>query len=80
MPGRRDECHKCGADIHVCLNCKNHDKSAYNECRESAAEVVKEKDRSNFCDHFYPLAPGAHSQSDARKDLISAAEALFKKK
>lgn len=77
-PGRRDECPKCGADVHACRNCKNYDRNSYNECREPQADVVKEKDRANFCDYFTPGAGGA--PVDKQKDLRSAAEALFKKK
>src|SRR5689334_1261502 len=77
-PGRRDECPKCGADVHVCRNCKNYDKTAYNENRNPAADVVREKDRSNFCDFFTP--GGAGLGVDQQKDLRAAAEALFKKK
>lgn len=78
-PGRRDECPKCGADVHACRNCKNYDRNSYNECREPQADVVLEKDRANFCDFFSPggQGPGA---SDKQKDLRAAAEALFKKK
>ena len=76
-PGRREECSKCRADVHVCRNCKHHDKTAYNECREPQADVVQEKDRSNFCDFFTPGSGGAGN--DKTKDLLSAAEALFKK-
>jgi ribosome-binding protein aMBF1 (putative translation factor) len=79
LPGRRDECQKCGADVHVCRNCRHFDRSAYNECRETSADVVREKDRSNFCDFFTP-GSGAGSATDKQKELKSAAEALFKKK
>lgn len=78
-PGRRDECPNCRADVHVCRNCRNYDPNAYNECREPQAEVVKEKDRSNFCDYFTPGA-GVADSADRAKDLRAAAEALFKKK
>ncbi len=77
-PGRREECPKCGADVHVCRNCKNYDKNVYNECREPQAEVVKERDRANFCD-FFELG-GKAGGVDKQKDLRAAAEALFKKK
>lgn len=77
-PGRRDECPKCGADVHVCRNCKNYDPKAYNECRDSAADVVREKDRSNFCDYYTPGSDGPGV--DKKKDLLAAADALFKKK
>ena len=80
LPGRRDECPKCGADVHACRNCAHYDRSAYNECREPQADRVQEKDRANFCDHFTPRAPGGGPALDPAKDLRAAAEALFKKK
>lgn len=79
VPGRRDECPKCGADAHACRNCRNYDANSYNECREPSAEVVKEKDRANFCDFYQPGGSGP-AASDKKKDLLAAAEALFKKK
>ncbi len=77
--GRRDECAKCRADLHVCRNCVHYDPVAYNECREPQADVVREKDRSNFCDYFEP-GSGGRAVADKKKDLLAAAEALFKKK
>lgn len=79
LVGRRDDCPKCGSDAHVCKNCQHYDKSAYNECRETSADVVREKDRANFCDYFTPKTSGGPAQ-DKKKDLLAAAEALFKKK
>ena len=76
--GRRDECFKCHADLHVCKNCLHYDPNAYNECREPSADVVREKDRSNFCDYFTP--GNGKGPQDRAKDLKAAAEALFKKK
>ena len=77
--GRRDECFKCHADLHVCKNCLHYDPKAYNECREPQADVVKEKDRANFCDYFTP-GSGGKGAGPSKQDLLSAAEALFKKK
>lgn len=76
--GRREECPHCRADVHVCKNCQHYDPKAYNECREPQADVVQEKERSNFCDYFAPRkgALGAGSEKDK---LRAAAEALFKK-
>lgn len=65
--------------MHVCRNCKHYDRSAYNECREPSAEVVREKDRANFCDFFTP-GDGGKGAVDKKNDLLAAAEALFKKK
>ena len=80
LPGRRDECAKCHADLHCCRNCKFYDRSAYNECREPSADRVQEKDRANFCDYFLPGDPAGPSADDAAAKLRAAAEALFKKK
>ena len=74
----REECLHCQQDLHVCKNCEFYDAKAYNECREPSAEVVKEKERANFCDFFSPNQnPGA--VSDKAAQLKAAAEALFKK-
>lgn len=78
--GRRDECHKCGADLHVCKNCQHYDPAAYNECREPQADRVQEKERANFCDFFQPGQGAGADANKAKDDLLSAAEALFKKK
>ncbi|MFV8259335.1 hypothetical protein ACNQKP_16130 [Bdellovibrio bacteriovorus] len=77
--GRRDECPHCRADVHVCKNCEHYDPKVYNECRETQADVVREKDRANFCDYFAPRK-GASSAEDKKAALRAAAEALFKKK
>lgn len=45
--GFRDECQACHADARVCKNCRFYDAKAYNECRETSADVVMVKDRSN---------------------------------
>lgn len=76
--GRREECPHCRADVHVCKNCEHYDPKVYNECRETAADVVREKDRANFCDYFAPRKGGVAS-IDKAAALKAAAEALFKK-
>ncbi|MBF0179974.1 MAG: hypothetical protein HQM03_08120 [Magnetococcales bacterium] len=50
--GRSDTCAACSSDTRVCLNCRFHDPGSYNECRESVAERIVEKERANFCDFF----------------------------
>lgn len=77
-PGFREECGKCRSDLHVCKNCEFYDKRAYNECREPSAEVVREKDRANYCEFFSPRSPGG-GVMDEKAKLKAAAEALFKK-
>jgi hypothetical protein len=78
--GLREECPHCHADVHSCRNCHFYDPKVYNECRETSAEVVREKDRANYCDYFQPRAAGGADPNKAKQDLMSAAEALFKKK
>jgi hypothetical protein len=75
---RSDECPQCREDVRACKNCRFYDATAYNECREPQAEVVKEKDRANFCDFFEPSSGAGGNTS--RDKLLNAAEALFKKK
>jgi hypothetical protein len=50
--GRKAECPHCRAELRCCLNCVHHEPAAYNQCRESQADRVLEKDRANFCEYF----------------------------
>ena len=74
-PARSDTCPSCTADLKVCRNCAFHDKGAYNECREPAAERVVDKERANFCDYFRfrdgEGAGGGDARSEARRKLGS---------
>lgn len=78
--GFRETCEGCGRDLHVCLNCRFHDRSAYNECREPNAERVADRDRANRCDYFAPGGgEGASAADDPRAEAKSQLDALFKK-
>lgn len=57
--GRYAQCPACRADLHVCLMCRHHDPSKAKQCRELAADEVKDKTRVNACDWFQ-ARPGAH--------------------
>ncbi len=76
--GFRDECLHCRADLHVCKNCEFYDPKVYNECRETNADVVREKERANFCD-FFKAQTGLHAVDEKKAKLKAAADALFKK-
>ncbi len=52
--GFRDECPQCDRPLHVCLNCGFYDPAYNNQCRETQAERVVDKDRFNFCEYFRP--------------------------
>lgn len=75
--GRQTPCPFCRADLHVCLNCVFYEPGTYNDCRESQAERVVDKSRSNFCDYF--RFPDAKEKTGApafnAKDKLAA---LFK--
>ncbi len=80
-PLARDaECPACGRDLRCCLNCRHHDPAFHNQCRETEADPVEDRDRRNFCEYFSftrePFAPrgaGAARESAARAKL----DALF---
>lgn len=77
--GFRDTCEQCDADLHACRNCAHHDPSAYNECRESSAERVRDRDRANRCDYFTPGEGGGGTVEAARQGAKGDLDALFKK-
>lgn len=54
--GRRAVCLACRAELHVCRQCRHYDTGKAKQCRERAAEEVREKMRANFCDWFQPCA------------------------
>ena len=76
--GFREVCDGCGRDLHVCRNCRFHDASAYNECREPNAERVSDREQSNRCEYFVSASgqPGAEA---ANAGARSALDGLFKK-
>lgn len=52
QPGRGDSCHRCSADLRVCLNCASYDPRAAHQCRDRRADPVMEKAVGNFCEFF----------------------------
>jgi hypothetical protein len=83
-------CTSCGKDLRVCKNCRFYLPGASNDCRETSAEPVKDKERANFCDWFSVnpvLRNGAGSSSKegsppkeggVNKNARSAFDDLFK--
>lgn len=78
MVSRSDSCPHCMADIRCCKMCQFYDPRAYNDCRESNADRVTEKEKANFCD-YYKFGPGENSADKQRQDALAKAAALFKK-
>jgi hypothetical protein len=52
QPGRSETCHRCRADLRVCLNCVSYDPRAAQQCRDRRAEPVFDKAAGNFCEYF----------------------------
>ncbi|MEZ4814617.1 MAG: hypothetical protein R3A80_05355 [Bdellovibrionota bacterium] len=77
---RQDTCPKCGQDIRCCKNCSFYEPNAHWECREEVSEHILDKEKSNFCDFYKLGATHTGASSKNKSDLMSAAEALFKKK
>jgi hypothetical protein len=70
--GRGDLCQQCRRDAKVCLNCKFYDRHASRECVESQAEVVKDKEKSNFCDWFDARSGGGAGRSASSENPLDA--------
>jgi len=49
---RSSTCVSCGKDLKICYNCCFYSKGAHNDCLETSAEPVRDRDRANFCDYF----------------------------
>lgn len=73
--GRRAECLACGAELHVCRLCRHYDTTKAKQCRERAADDVRNKTRANFCDWFQAKA-GAFSRDESgqvdRRDTLNS--------
>ncbi|MFA6034870.1 MAG: hypothetical protein WC889_18365 [Myxococcota bacterium] len=74
----RDTCVRCHRDLHTCRNCRFHDPSAHNQCREPQAEQVGDREKANFCTYFSPGSPlkGLSREATAARKKL---EDLFRK-
>ena len=68
----RDECSRCGVDLHVCFNCLFYDEGKSNKCRETQADYVRDRERANYCDYF------RFNNTEAEKSQKQDAERLWK--
>ena len=74
---RRDECINCGADLHVCKNCRFWDPGYANECRENTAYYIRDREKANFCMAFEYKSTTDQDAAEANT-ARSALEDLFK--
>ena len=85
--GFRDSCPKCDRPLHVCRNCGFYDPGYHNQCRETMAELVADKDRGNFCEYFVPQGAASRRERSSKmpqrvpdETARGKLEELFKKK
>jgi hypothetical protein len=78
--GFRDHCPGCDRALHACLNCGFHDPAYNNQCRETQAERVVDKERFNFCEFFAPGSTVKATPLSPANDPRAKLDQLFKKK
>jgi hypothetical protein len=80
MVSRRETCPFCGAGLHVCLNCRFHERARHNECSEPKAEHQRSREKINFCDYFQYREGGASTkagESGEKADAYKKLDDLF---
>lgn len=76
--GRLDGCPSCRRDLHACLQCRLYDRSAHNQCRESQAPYVADRERANFCE-FFEFGREVEGEKKTIEKSKRKLEELFKK-
>jgi hypothetical protein len=78
---RADSCPQCDSDLHCCRNCQFYDPGKHNQCAETQAEWVNDKETANYCGYFQPnptlLASTSHHASQA-DDAKKRFDSLFR--
>jgi hypothetical protein len=74
---RSESCHECARDMRVCKMCEFYDTQAYNDCKESAASRMIDKEKANFCDYF-TLSTREGGNAKTKDTMLDAASSLFK--
>ena len=69
---RAEVCEGCGWDARVCKNCRFYDVRSYRECLEEQAELVKDKDKRNFCNYFEPCTKSASPVENTKANPLDA--------
>ncbi len=63
---RSTTCSACGKDLKICLNCRFYSPGAHWDCSESIDEMVRDKDRANFCTFFSFRSSDLSSDSSSK--------------
>ena len=77
-------CAGCGADLHVCRNCRFYDTFKPSACQIPDIDPVMDKERATFCDEFEfadRTPPPAHkATANPTSNARDRFDSLFKKK
>jgi hypothetical protein len=76
---RKDVCPSCGKDLYCCMQCEFHDPSSHNECREPLSDMVRDRDKVNFCGYFRFSGQKADESRSAKEKVKSELDKLFGK-
>ena len=68
----RTTCIHCGADLHVCVNCRHYSPGKPNDCVVPGTEFVRDREAANFCEDF--ALRSASSSSLSKEDRIAEAK------
>jgi len=74
---RTSECPLCAADLHCCKGCKFYSAGSHFECKENIEELVKDKEKANFCDFFMVKKDIVAGSSDSGESKAEAAKKAF---
>jgi predicted RNA-binding Zn-ribbon protein involved in translation (DUF1610 family) len=76
---RSSTCPSCGKDLKICLNCRFYSPGAHWDCSESIDELVRDKDRANFCTYFSfrVSQPSKDSAADGSQQAKRKLDQLF---
>ncbi len=51
-PGFQDVCEECSSYLHCCQNCFFYEPGQHNDCRETQADYISDKNGINRCEYF----------------------------
>jgi hypothetical protein len=71
---RNTVCASCGRELKICLNCNFYSPGSHWDCRETLSEAVRDKERANFCDYFFP-ADSAEQKIQSSSTVLKAKNA-----
>lgn len=77
--GRLDTCPHCAANLHCCKNCRFWDPNVHNECLETQADFIRDREAANFCAHFtMKQQEGPPTEDDSAGRAKAKLDDLFK--